>query len=560
MTSPPDFQEERAALEAVIDSGIFRRAPNMARILGYVCAKYFEGKQAHLKEYTIAVEALGRPVDFNHERDSIVRVEVHRLRKRLLDFYRGDGASHPIRIVLPVGQYAPLFVRHNLEERPEQPEPPDAAEQSAIPSESQIPQELESEDILYGAPGIDDSAEADEPVEVAVHPDVSRGAEVSRRGWNQLKVRLWPARRLWILIAILMIGLIGLIPILVNNLNSNPGPKPGRVEAQTVTAEQPPGVEMRILAGWTNGPYTDHAGRIWQPDRFATGGYAMDYRGHVVDGAFDPRIYESSREGDFQYDIPLATGSYELRLHFAEMIFGGRNVGAGGEGSRIFDVDANGRRLLSRFDIISDAAGANIADERVFKEISPGSDGQLHLRFTHMIRDPLLNAIEIRPSEPGKMRPVRIVTSEHPFIDQAGSQWEADRYYRGGQLIARPHPVSGTPDPGLYRHARCGNITYAIPVAPESSYTVILRFAEGWIGTGNPVGGGVGSRLFNILCNGQTLARGFDIFREAGGAERAVEKRYRGLLPDPQGKLVIHFQPVESYACINAIEVLDEGR
>jgi len=521
MTSQPDFQEERAALEVLIASGIFQRAPNMARILNYVCNSYFEGKQSSLKEYTIAVEALGRPVDFNHERDSIVRVEVHRLRKRLLDFYSGDGASYPIRIVLPVGQYAPLFVRNVIEVTPEP-----------------ILPRTESEEVP-GSTTVEDRSVSEGPAGADV-PDESGSFRTSVR---------WLG---WTVIAVLLLG--GAV-VLVTKIKSQPSPIGARV-----SMVEPQGEEIRILAGWTKGPYTDHAGRIWQPDRYATGGYAMDYAGHLIDGAPDPKIHETSREGDFQYDIPLANGSYELRLHFAEMLFGGRNVGAGGEGSRIFDVDANGRRLLSRFDIISDSAGANIADERVFKDISPDRDGLLHLKFTHMIRDPLLNAIEIRPSLPGKMRPVRIVTSEHAFVDHAGNQWEPDRYYRGGQLISRPHTVSGTPDPGLFRHARCGNLTYVIPVAPESRYTVILRFAEGWIGTGNPVGGGVGSRLFNIFCNNQTLARAFDIFKEGGGAERAVEKRYHGLLPDPQGKLVIRFQPVESYACINAIEVFDEGR
>jgi len=87
-----------------------------------------------------------------------------------------------------------------------------------------------------------------------------------------------------------------------------------------------------------------------------------------------------------------------------------------------------------------------------------------------------------------------------------------------------------------------------------------LRFAEGWFGTGNPFGCGVGSRQFNIFCNSQALARNFDIYKEAGGAERAIERTFHGLRPSPQGKLVLYLQPVEHYACINAIEVLDEGK
>ncbi|HQR34519.1 MAG TPA: hypothetical protein PLK30_17395, partial [Blastocatellia bacterium] len=107
----PNFREERAALEAVMASGIFQRAPNMARMLNYVCTKYFEGQQDQVKEYTIAVEALGRSPEFDQERDSIVRVEAHRLRKRLLEFYASGGEAHRVRIVMPVGQYIPQFVR-----------------------------------------------------------------------------------------------------------------------------------------------------------------------------------------------------------------------------------------------------------------------------------------------------------------------------------------------------------------------------------------------------------------------------------------------------------------
>ncbi|MFM8392759.1 MAG: malectin domain-containing carbohydrate-binding protein [Acidobacteriota bacterium] len=504
MASQTTFEEERAALAAVLASGIFQRAPNMARILNYVCAKYFEGEESQLKEYTIAVEALGRPAEFDHERDSIVRVEAYRLRKRLDSFYAGEGAGHSIRIVLPVGQYVPHFVR--IQEAPP----------ATIP---------------------------------AIEPAAS--AETAR-------LRL-PARRLrWILGAATLLVLLSGAISLFRTGKKAVQPAPLTIIAPPAVA--PSGGELRLLAGWTSTPYTDPFGRLWEADRDFTGGYAMDYSGHLIDGAADPRLYQTSREGDFQYDLPLNPGTYELRLHFAEMIFGGRNVGAGGEGSRIFNVEANGRSLLSRFDIISDAAGANLADERVFRDITPNPQGRLQLRFTHMIRDPLLNALEIKPSPPGRIRPIRIVASEHPFTDQAGNQWEADRYYRGGQLIPRPHAVSGTPDPGLFRHARCGNLTYVIPVAPGSRYSVVLHFAEGWIGTGNPVGGGIGSRLFNIFANEETLARNFDIYREASGAERAIERRFKGLQPNPQGKIVLRFQPVESYACINAIEVIDEGR
>src|SRR6059058_1124846 len=110
MQASADYLRERHELDVILASGIFNRAPNLAQLLTYVCAKYFEGGAQQIKEYNIAVEALGRPADFDQKRDSIVRVEAHRLRKRLREYYEADGADHPVRIVIPAGQYVPQFV------------------------------------------------------------------------------------------------------------------------------------------------------------------------------------------------------------------------------------------------------------------------------------------------------------------------------------------------------------------------------------------------------------------------------------------------------------------
>ena len=61
-----------------------------------------------------------------------------------------------------------------------------------------------------------------------------------------------------------------------------------------------------------------------------------------------PIIYRSSRQGDFAYNIPLKPGIYELRLHFAENLYGPENAGGGGEGSRTMTVSANGADLAAR--------------------------------------------------------------------------------------------------------------------------------------------------------------------------------------------------------------------
>src|SRR5213080_4721584 len=110
MHAAADFRQQRHELDALLASGIFSRAPNLAQLLTYVCAKYFEGSAEQIKEYNIAVDALGRPADFDQKRDSIVRVEAHRLRKRLREYYDAEGAAHALHIDIPPGQYAPRFI------------------------------------------------------------------------------------------------------------------------------------------------------------------------------------------------------------------------------------------------------------------------------------------------------------------------------------------------------------------------------------------------------------------------------------------------------------------
>ena len=102
----------------------------------------------------------------------------------------------------------------------------------------------------------------------------------------------------------------------------------------------------------------------------------------------------------FLYRIPLRPGVYQLHLYFAETNLGPGTSAGGGENSRVFHVDANGKRILSAFDIIADAGGPGIADERVFRDISPGPDGLLQLRFISNRSQATVSAIELEPAWP----------------------------------------------------------------------------------------------------------------------------------------------------------------
>ena len=85
-----------------------------------------------------------------------------------------------------------------------------------------------------------------------------------------------------------------------------------------------------------------------------------------------------------------------------------------------------------------------------------------------------------------------------------------------------------------------------------------MLFAETYFGPHNRGKGGPGSRVFNVYSGGVALLRRFEIFKEAG-ERRAVEKVFRGLVPNSQGRIEVSFEPEVQYAAVNAIELTFAG-
>jgi hypothetical protein len=214
---------------------------------------------------------------------------------------------------------------------------------------------------------------------------------------------------------------------------------------------------------------------------------------------------------------------------------------------------------------VADAAGANTSDERVFRNISPAEDGFLHLSFASVRGTAMLSGIEVLPVDPGKARPVRIRAGwTSSWQDSTGQQWRSDSYFLGGNALVRttnPAQESSSIEPGmeLYASERWGHFSYAVPVA-DGRYQVTLRFCEGHYGHRNTGVGGLGSRVFDVYCNGVALLKNFDILKEAGGEGRPLSRTFPGIRPNAQGKIVLSFEPIEGMACVNGVEVADESR
>lgn len=57
------------------------------------------------KETEVAIEVFGKDLDFDVAQDAMVRVYVHKLRRKLEEYYSGAGRSEPIHLSIPKGAY-----------------------------------------------------------------------------------------------------------------------------------------------------------------------------------------------------------------------------------------------------------------------------------------------------------------------------------------------------------------------------------------------------------------------------------------------------------------------
>jgi hypothetical protein len=319
------------------------------------------------------------------------------------------------------------------------------------------------------------------------------------------------------------------------------------------------GEELRILAGASRS-FVDHAGKLWNADTWFEGGTAVKSSVQNIWRTQNPNFYRTSRQGSFRYSIPLKSGIYELRLHFAETVYDPESTGTGGEGSRLMTVRANGKTLLTRFDVVADAGASRTADVKVFTDIQPAADGQLHLEFAgEEGKQAILSAIEILPGFRGHIRPERVLARQTPYYSNDSHWWSPDNYFQGGQLATYTAPVKGTDDAELYETERWGNFSYAIPVSP-GKYSVTLYFAVRHGDWDQPSSASDDTRaavahLFNVFCNGNVLLKNFNLPQEARQAD-VVMRKFTGLQPNAQGKLLLSFVPVEGYATVTGIEVL----
>jgi hypothetical protein len=159
-----------------------------------------------------------------------------------------------------------------------------------------------------------------------------------------------------------------------------------------VTPTDPSTTPTRIGVNCGGGAATNQYSDPLDADRGFTGGTAYSHTNPILgsdaEGAGQEQ-YKTIRYGNtFNYSLPLTNGNYMVYLRFAETA----NVTTG---FRVFNIDLNGQRVESNFDIVA-LAGAN-RTALVRRYPLSISNNALNIGFTSVADNALISSIVVNP-------------------------------------------------------------------------------------------------------------------------------------------------------------------
>jgi hypothetical protein len=135
MVQPEQLQ---AHAERIRASGALGRSALLLRLFNFFVACTLISKVP--KEIEVALDVFGKRADFDVGQDAVVRVYIHKLRRKLDEYYAGPGKDDEERLMIPKGEYRFVMQSHA------EPLPPDLVLEPEVgPDELRLDSETETE-------------------------------------------------------------------------------------------------------------------------------------------------------------------------------------------------------------------------------------------------------------------------------------------------------------------------------------------------------------------------------------------------------------------------------
>jgi hypothetical protein len=96
-------------VQRVVTSRHFARSRLLSKFLLHVVTETLEDRQSEITEHQIGVRVFGRSPEYRTVEDNIVRNYARQLRKRLAEYFAGEGSAETLRVEIPHGGYVPVF-------------------------------------------------------------------------------------------------------------------------------------------------------------------------------------------------------------------------------------------------------------------------------------------------------------------------------------------------------------------------------------------------------------------------------------------------------------------
>jgi hypothetical protein len=110
-----ELESLQTQIQRILKSKAFRTSEVQRNLLAYLAERSLSGNADSLKEYTVGLDVFAKPSSYDPRQESTVRMHVGRLRQKLAEYYRSEGADDPIVVDLPKGGFKVTF----------EPRPPD---------------------------------------------------------------------------------------------------------------------------------------------------------------------------------------------------------------------------------------------------------------------------------------------------------------------------------------------------------------------------------------------------------------------------------------------------